>query len=74
MSWREPKEEISGDSYKNPGAWGEMDTRICTAEYLCCLPETITSLLISYTSVQNKKFKKTNSGAVPGNRGSSKTG
>ena len=34
MSWREPKEEIRGDSYKKPGAWGKMDTRICIAEYL----------------------------------------
>ena len=35
-----------------------MDTCICTAESLHCLPETITTLLIGYTPVQNKNFKK----------------
>ena len=30
----------------------------CMAESLCCSPETITTLLISYTPIQNKKFKK----------------
>ena len=38
------------------GAWGRMDTCICMAESLCCPPETITTLLISYTPVENKKF------------------
>ena len=38
--------------------WGRMDTCICMAEPLCCSPETITTLLISYTPVQNKKVKK----------------
>ena len=33
------------------GTWGRMDTCICMAESLCCLPETITTLLISYTPV-----------------------
>ena len=28
------------------------------AESLCCSPETITTLLISYTSIQNLKIKK----------------
>ena len=28
------------------------------AESICCPPETITTLLISYTPMQNKKFKK----------------
>ena len=32
----------------------KMDT--CIAESLCCPPETLTTLLISYTSIQNKKF------------------
>ena len=32
-----------------------MDTCICMAESLCCSPETITRLLISYTPIQNKK-------------------
>ena len=34
-----------------------MDTYMCIAESLCCSPETITTLLIGYTSIQNKKFK-----------------
>ena len=33
------------------GAWGRMDTCICMAEFLCCPPETITTLLTSYTPV-----------------------
>jgi len=28
------------------------------AECLCCSPETITTLLIGYTSIQNKKLKE----------------
>ena len=28
------------------------------AKSLCCPPETITTLLISYTPIQNKKFKE----------------
>ena len=35
---------------------GRMDT--CMAESLLCSPETITTLLIKYTPIQNKKFKK----------------
>ena len=34
-----------------------MDICICMAEFLCCLPETITALLVSYTPIQNKKLK-----------------
>ena len=41
-------------------AWGRMDTRMRTAESLCCPPETITTLFISYTLMQNKKFKEKN--------------
>ena len=33
------------------GVWGRMDTCICLAESLCCPPETITTLLIVYTSI-----------------------
>ena len=33
-----------------------MDTCICMAESLCCSPETVTPLLIGYTSIQNKRF------------------
>ena len=32
-----------------------MDTCICVTESLHCLPETITTLLISYTPMQNKQ-------------------
>ena len=37
------------------GFWGEMDMCICMAESLCCPHETITTLLIGYTPIQNKK-------------------
>ena len=40
------------------GVWGRKDTYICMAESLCCPPETITTLLFSYTPIQNKKLKK----------------
>ena len=40
--------------------WGRMDTGVCMAETLCCLPETITALLIGYTSIQNIKVLKKN--------------
>ena len=39
------------------GVWGRKDMCICMAESLCCSPETITTLLIGYTPVQNKKCK-----------------
>ena len=35
-----------------------MDTGICKAESLCCPPETITTLLIDYTSYKIKSFIK----------------
>ena len=31
--------------------WGRMDTCICPTESLHCSPETVTTLLISYTSI-----------------------
>ena len=40
------------------GSWGRMDTCICMAESLHCSRETITTLLIDYTPIQNKKLKK----------------
>ena len=40
------------------GVWGRMDTCICMAESLYCLSETITILLISYTPIKIKSFKK----------------
>ena len=33
--------------------WERMDACICMAESLCCAPETITTLLIGYTPIQN---------------------
>ena len=42
------------------GLWGrvDLDTCICTAESFSSTPETLTTLLISYTPIQNKKLKK----------------
>ena len=40
------------------GSRGEVDTCICMTESLRYLPETIITLLIRYTLVQNKKFKR----------------
>ena len=31
---------------------------VCEAESLCCIPETSTTLLTSYTPLQSKKFEK----------------
>ena len=40
---------------------------ICMAEFLCRPPKTITTLLISYTPIENKKFnlKKVKEGITP---------
>ena len=35
------------------GFWRRMDACICMAESLCCSPETITTLLISYTAAKS---------------------
>ena len=40
------------------GVWGIMDTCTCVGESLCCSPEAITTLLISYTPLEDKEFKK----------------
>ena len=40
------------------GAWRRMDTCIYMAQSLPCSPETITTLLISCTPIQNKMLKK----------------
>ena len=42
------------------GVWERLDTYICMAESFCCPPAMITTLLISYTPIQNKKLKKKN--------------
>ena len=43
------------------GSWERMNTHICMAESLCSSHETITTLLISYTLIQNEKFLKQSS-------------
>ena len=40
------------------GVWGRMDTCVCMAESLCCASEAVTTLLIGYIPIQNKKLKK----------------
>ena len=40
------------------GIWGRVDTCICMAEFLYCIPETITILLIGYTPYKIKSLKK----------------
>ena len=40
------------------GVWGRMDTCICMAEFTIHLKLSQRCLLVSYTSLQNKKFKK----------------
>ena len=47
-------------SLERRGVWVRMDTWTCMVESLCCSPETITTLLISYTPIRNKMFKKQN--------------
>ena len=46
------------DSLGRRGVWERLDTWICRVESLPCSPETITTLLISYRSTQNKELKK----------------
>ena len=41
------------------GVWGRMNTRMCLAEFLPPYsPETVTTLSVSCTLTQNRKFKK----------------
>ena len=56
-------------SLEGRGVWGRMDTCVCIAESLCCSPETITTLVISYTPIQNKKLKKKRIGQAYGPSG-----
>ena len=52
-------------AWMGEGSGGErISIYVCMAESLCCLPETITTLLISYTPTQNKKFKRKKNWAV----------
>ena len=39
------------------GEFGGEWIHVCVAEPLCCPPETMTTLLIGYVPMQNKKFK-----------------
>ena len=41
--------------------WGRIDTCVYTAEYFPCSPETVTTLLIGYTPIQNVFGVKKNS-------------
>ena len=45
-------------SLEGRGVWGRINTCICMADSLHCSPETITAMLISYISIQNKKVLK----------------
>ena len=49
---------VSRGSLDGRGVWGRMHMCICMAEFLHCSPETITILLLAYTPIQGKKFKK----------------
>ena len=40
------------------GVWGRTNTHLCTAESFCCPLETIATLLIGYTPIQDRKLKK----------------
>ena len=40
------------------GIWERLDEYICMAESLCCSPNTITTLIIGYTPMQNKLKNK----------------
>ena len=51
-------------SLDDRGVWGRMDTCICMAESFRCSPETVTTLLISSTPIQNKEFKNKRVSAV----------
>ena len=52
------KEFAAVNSLDGRRVWGRIDTYTCMGEFLCSSPETITTLLISYTPIQNKKFRK----------------
>ena len=46
------------DSLDGRKVWGRMDTCLGMAESLCRSPETITTLLMGYTLIQNKMLLK----------------
>ena len=49
---------MSRGSLDGRGVWERMDTCLCVAESFCLSPETITTLLIGVTPIQNKPFFK----------------
>ena len=56
-SWFFPLKTVIAECGR--GVWGRMDTCTCVAEALPCSPETTQHcLLIGYTLIQNRKFKK----------------
>ena len=57
LPWRTSKDllDSTGNSARCRGVWGRRGTCVCMAESLCCPPETITTLLISYTPIAKKK-------------------
>ena len=61
-TWKELCSTLCGSLDGSLGANGYVHmyvhTCTCVAKPLCCSPETITTLLISYTPIQNKKLKK----------------
>ena len=56
------------------GVLGRMNTCICVAESPHYSPETITTLLIGYTPIQNKTFKKQSKPSLAASSKGSKLG
>ena len=48
---------MSRGSQDGRGVWGRRDTRTCVADCLRCAREIVTSLLMSYSPIENEKFK-----------------
>ena len=44
-------------SLRGSWVWGRIDTCTCMTESLFCSLETFTTLLIAYTTIQNKNVK-----------------
>ena len=47
------------------GVWGRKDTCVCMSEFHPCTPETVTTLLIDYMPIENKKFFKKRVASLP---------
>ena len=47
------------------GVWGRKDTCVCMSESLPHTPETVTTLLIDYMPIENKKFFKKRVASLP---------